>query len=256
MISLKVSINRALLFLFDSLLICLCLLPFSLHMNRLLVRHLSFLPVAYWDFPPRGVLGLIVVMLAIFRALHAWLQRHNTKAARYFDGSFFIVFTLAGGASCYLTSRLFLIHASFPKGFALTVVLVGLALAWLLPRRLFWRKVPLFFAILISLNYVVAFVFRTSISVSDLFPVESPGVKVVTTVPNVLKSGPKARWFTSFTGIPMPVYHYRYITLDARQDFLFAIDHSPYRNRGRLCGVRLNDHKVVSCLVGSTAIGP
>lgn len=200
-----------------------------------------------YDIPVAKIhFAVCFIILLAYNTIRILLRARHTKAARSFEAFSFVTFTLVGAAACFLSSRLIFLHASFPRLFAVLLVLFAAVFVWHLPRRLLWRKVSLFLAIIINFNCAMAFISRRNISVTDLLPPESPAVQVVAGLPGYLETAAKGRILSSFAGVLIPSQQYLYVTLDAREEFLLASDFGFFNKKGTLSKIRLDDYAVVS----------
>ncbi len=186
------------------------------------------------------------MILLVYNILRVLLRARHTKALRCFQAFSLFMLTFTSAVACFLSSRLIFFHASFPRLFAVLVVLLAAVFVWHLPRRLLWRKVSLFLAIIINFNCAIAFVSRGNISLADLRPPKSPAVQVIATLPDVLETGLRVRLLYSLAGLLIPPNQYAYVIPDSREEFLLASDFGFFNNTGKLSKIRLDDHREVS----------
>ena len=143
----KKAVSVTAIFLLDLFVILVSTYLFSLHIAMKFVGS---------SLPDQKYFGLLkiffsLVLLLIYRGIHALAQRYKPKICPYIEGTFFVFITLIGVWIAFVVSRSIMIM-QYPRFWILFSVLFGLGLAWLLPKQLKWRKAPLFISCLLSFN--------------------------------------------------------------------------------------------------------
>ena len=207
----------------------------------------------FWVIPS---LVLCLALVLACRVLCRLAGGSGSRAGRVVEGVFFGFFALAGLCASVILARTALHIQSFPKSLLLFAVFAGLVLAWLMPRRLVWRKAPFFFALLVCVCVYFIGMVKNYVSETDFLPVEAPGVKVVARIENPVAYEPGAprnaawdfsvRWMQDFVGMVVGMYQYSYLALSADNQYLYVNDFNLLGNAGHLFKVRLDDFSVVA----------
>jgi len=239
------------IFFLDFVIVFLTTYLFALHIALQFISK-SLPNQAYF-----GILKIFftLTVLLIFYAVYALAKRFKPQICPYIEGIFFGLTTLIG---CWILFVVYgsIVNMDYPKVWVLCSILLGFALAWFLPKRLKWRKVPLFLCFLLGFNLFFVSAAKIYGSQADFLPNFSPGIKVVCELQDPFKPDESERmkpawkiinwWIRDFCGLPVITRQYTFLALSNKEDFLYVQDFNFRGFKGYMKKISLEDFSVVA----------
>jgi hypothetical protein len=147
-------------------------------------------------------------------------------------------------------------YLNYPKIWDLFALLLGIGLAWILPARLRFRRLPIFLSAALFNSLFFVSLVKIYVNEQDFLPIDSSAVKVVCEIADPDRSDEPEKmrpiwngiiWFLrEFSGLLIANYQYGYLALSFDQEFLYVNDSNLRGRTSNIYKVRLSDFSTVS----------
>ncbi len=244
----KEQLKKPVLFCFDLSLMGTALIFIGPHISQFFNAILLHFNIAPKESIGIHIFFLCFTTLLIYCGVQALIKKRTSQPSRILEGFFFTFFTLLSIISCFYMSRLIIFYVSFPKIYAIGIILFALAAAWFLPRPLFLRKPLLFLSILLLFDCAVASSFPRTIDYSDLVFPESEGIRIVAELPADIsgKTYSTAKWTKTLLGLLISPKQFIHVTVSPQEEFLFVGVFDYHTTTGSIKKLDINTYKEVA----------